>query len=100
MVTRHTSNSEGAGQLVVSGYEEPSLVFLLGTGTRIRKPRQLRETMRDPSVRLALISESVGSRFHEEVRRANVSVRSLDRIRGFNYSKGNRVALTLYAISR
>jgi 4-amino-4-deoxy-L-arabinose transferase-like glycosyltransferase len=79
-------------------YVEPSLVFLLGTGTRLGQAEGAAEhLLRDPSCGLALVGAAERDRFLALMRAQGVEPREVERIGGLNYSNGRRLDLTLYA---
>jgi 4-amino-4-deoxy-L-arabinose transferase-like glycosyltransferase len=81
-------------------YAEPSLVFLLGTGTKLTDVRGVAEhLLRNPACGLALVGAEERSPFLSLMEAANVKPREVDRIRGINYSNGKTLDLTLYAAS-
>lgn len=84
------------GPLASAGFHEPSLVFMLGTRTRLTSPdgaaRHLIER-RGP----ALVEAREDAAFQAALRAAGVNAIALDRIDGINYSNGRRQALTLYS---
>ncbi|MGQ9365154.1 ArnT family glycosyltransferase [Azospirillum sp. ST 5-10] len=82
-----------------AGYNEPSLVFLLGTGTRLGSGEQAAAHLRGGTdCALALVE----GRFEEAFRQAlgDTAAVPLATVRGFNYNNGRRLALTLYAPAR
>jgi 4-amino-4-deoxy-L-arabinose transferase-like glycosyltransferase len=88
-------------QPIVSGvgYQEPSLVFLLGTRTRLVDAavaaRDLVEA-RGKACRLALIPDEAEPTFQAAL--AGAAPTSLGQVAGINYSNGHRQRLTLYAL--
>jgi 4-amino-4-deoxy-L-arabinose transferase-like glycosyltransferase len=81
-------------------YAEPSLVFLLGTGTELTDVRGAMEHLRrDPACALALVGAQEQSQFLSLMAAADVQPHELDRIRGIDYSNGKRLELILYAAS-
>ena len=90
-----------AGTTVASvSYEEPSLVFLLGTRTKLTDVDGAADHLRrDPACALALIGARERSRFLASMKAADLEPRELDRIRGMNYSNGRWLDLTLFAAS-
>jgi hypothetical protein len=81
-------------------YAEPSLVFLLGTGTKLTDVRGVAEhLLRNPACGLALVGAEERSPFLSLMEAAKVKPREVDRIRGINYSNGKTLDLTLYAAS-
>jgi len=96
MITR---NPPVAGtRLVVLGYNEPSLVFLLGGRLRIN-------VMPDAATELAgggeaLVSGREDAQFQQGLAARGLAAQPLDRIRGTDYSNGLRMVLTLYRVGR
>ncbi|CAK0739510.1 4-amino-4-deoxy-L-arabinose transferase [uncultured Gammaproteobacteria bacterium] len=88
------------GTVVASGgYTEPSLVFLLGTATRLGSGALAASHVRaDPACALALVEAREETLFRATL--ADTPVTPLATFSGFNYSRGRKVALTLYAVSR
>jgi hypothetical protein len=81
-------------------YAEPSLVFLLGTGTKLTDVQGVAEhLLRNPACGLALVGAQERSSFLSLMAAAKVEPREVDRIRGINYSNGKTLDLTLYAVS-
>ena len=81
-------------------YVEPSLVFLLGTGTELTDIHGVAEHLRrDPVCGLALVGADERSSFLSLLDAARLAPRELDHIRGINYSTGKWLELTLYAVS-
>ena len=86
-------------QLASGGYTEPSLVFLLGTRTRLGGGEAAAGQLRaDPACGLALVESSAEPVFRESL--GGLAVKPLAMIEGFNYSRGQRQTLTLYAAVR
>jgi hypothetical protein len=81
-------------------YAEPSLVFLLGTATKLTDIQgAAAHLLHDPACALALVGAQEQGAFLSLMAAANVEPRELDRIRGINYSNGKRLELILYAAS-
>jgi 4-amino-4-deoxy-L-arabinose transferase-like glycosyltransferase len=82
-------------------YTEPSLVFLLGTGTVLTDARGAAEhLLRDPACALALVGADRREAFQQLLREAGFAPAELDRIHGLNYSNGRRLDLILYGAPR
>ncbi|WP_029008530.1 ArnT family glycosyltransferase [Azospirillum halopraeferens] len=82
-----------------AGYNEPSLVFLVGTRTLLVGGAAAAAHLQDGGAcPLALVE----SRFEAEFRAAAgaAGARALAEVRGFNYNNGRRLVLTLYAPPR
>lgn len=83
--------------VAAAGYSEPSLVFLLGTATRIGHAAEAAAHLRaDPACALALVEGRQEAAFHAALQDAAPT--ALGQAEGFNYSNGRRVALTLYRL--
>jgi len=84
--------------VAATGYHEPSLVFMLGRQTKLIGPEAIATAMRsDPSL-LALIGADKEARFRKTLAGDAVRLKALGSARGFNYSKGDWVTLTLYRL--
>ena len=82
------------GPVEVAGYAEPSLVFLLGTGTGLGDAPEAVEAV--ALGRPALVEESMRPTFEAALRARGVAARPVTTVDGFNYSNGDDTALTLY----
>jgi 4-amino-4-deoxy-L-arabinose transferase-like glycosyltransferase len=79
-------------------YAEPSLVFFLGTGTKLTDIRGAAEhLLHDPACGLALVGAEERSPLLALLAAAHLAPREIDLIRGVDYSSGKRLELTLYA---
>jgi 4-amino-4-deoxy-L-arabinose transferase-like glycosyltransferase len=83
-------------EVAATGYAEPSLVFLLGSKILLGDPEKIAHFLRDHERGLALVGSKEAMRFHEIVQQDGVAVEAVDHRRGFNYSNGKWVDLTLY----
>jgi len=94
-VTRHPP---GPGEALLSvGYSEPSLVFLLGTTTRLATAAPADDQLAGAG--MALVNEDYGTEFLQSLARHGLTARALDRIEGLDYSAGGgKVVLTLYRL--
>jgi 4-amino-4-deoxy-L-arabinose transferase-like glycosyltransferase len=88
----------GPGEAVLSvGYSEPSLVFLLGTATRL--------VTADPGdaqlagAGMALVNEHNGAEFLRSLARRGLTARALDHVEGLDYSApAGKLVLILYQL--
>jgi 4-amino-4-deoxy-L-arabinose transferase-like glycosyltransferase len=88
-------------RLASAGYEEPSLVFLLGTETRLTDPAQAAAFLGgNPACRFALVSEDRRAAFDAASTSDAIPTEILAQFDAFNYSKGAWQRLTLYAPAR
>jgi hypothetical protein len=85
--------------VAAAGYHEPSLVFLCGTDTKLVNAHQAALHLQQNPSGLALIRESKDDLFHKTLSGSDGSVRLLEGIKGFNYTKGKRLTLNLYGRS-
>jgi 4-amino-4-deoxy-L-arabinose transferase-like glycosyltransferase len=82
--------------IAVSGYEEPSIVFALGTNTKLISPAAAAEHMRERDCAAAVITAELRETFIKHLALPDDSVREVASIRGFNYTKGQWTTLRLY----
>ena len=82
--------------IAVTGYREPSLVFLLGTRTVLTSPMgAARHLSRVPGSH-ALIERGTEAKFRAAAQSLGLKVKALGAIKAFNLAKGRNVILTLY----
>src|SRR5215472_451668 len=94
-VARHPPPS-GAAVLSV-GYSEPSLVFLLGTPTRLVTATLSADQLAGAG--LALVNRHDDTEFRQSLARHALIPRTLDQVTGLDYSAGGTtVVLTLYGL--
>ncbi len=85
------------GPVASAGFTEPSLVFLLGTETRLLSHGEAARHLADNPTGLALVEARREQQFHEALAEQGVTARRLSIVRGFNYSKGQWVSLGVFA---
>jgi hypothetical protein len=83
--------------LVAVGYSEPSLVFLLGTDLRLLPPRAAAAELGQGGN--ALVSDRNEASFRQALGASGLDARPLGSISGIDYSNGQHLVLTLYAVS-
>jgi len=95
MLARHPPRP---GEAVLSvGYSEPSLVFLLGTATRLVTAEPADDQLTGAGV--ALVNDRYASEFLRSLARHGLTGRALDRAEGLDYSAGSgKLILTLYRL--
>jgi 4-amino-4-deoxy-L-arabinose transferase-like glycosyltransferase len=83
--------------LVMTGYTEPSLVFLAGKDTRLvdRGEDAALALSADPCITAGVAEEQMGN-FKETLERVGARATELAVIKGFNYARGKPVKITLY----
>jgi 4-amino-4-deoxy-L-arabinose transferase-like glycosyltransferase len=94
-VARHARASDPP--VVTAGYAEPSIQFLLGTGTALDDGGgAARETANAGG--LALVSDDQRGAFLAGVAAGGAHADALEAIAGLNYSRGRRARITLYRV--
>jgi 4-amino-4-deoxy-L-arabinose transferase-like glycosyltransferase len=96
MVAKHIQPSDPAP--VLSGYTEPSAVFLLGTETHLAKGYDAAEIAAQQGG-LALIEDGQRSAFLARLAEDEADATAIDALSGFNYSRGRPVHITLYRVT-
>ncbi len=84
--------------LIVIGYSEPSLVFLLGThAVKFEDTSKAFKRLKS-SPTYALVEKDTQEKFLAEAQASHLSPQALDMLTSFNYTKGHWVTLTLYRL--
>ncbi|MDE2464652.1 MAG: glycosyltransferase family 39 protein, partial [Alphaproteobacteria bacterium] len=85
--------------IIVSGYDEPSIIFLLGTRTQVETGAQAaRQAVRDGG--LVLVDQHQRPAFMAQLAASNGSVRIAGVVKGLNYSHGRPEDITVYRVLR
>ncbi|HEX4157946.1 MAG TPA: glycosyltransferase family 39 protein [Rhizomicrobium sp.] len=84
--------------VVLDGYVEPSLVFLLGSNTRVEPAGEAGEAAEETG--LALVENRVARLFLSDLRRRGDAVIALGHVSGLDYSTGRAQHITLYRVTR
>ncbi len=87
-------NGVTTGPVAVVGYAEPSLVFALGTETELDTPADAADSVADGQP--AIVEKRQDPAFRAALAAEKVAARPVDEIRGFDYSLGKPVDLTLW----
>jgi 4-amino-4-deoxy-L-arabinose transferase-like glycosyltransferase len=87
---------DGADPAVLSGYYEPSAIFLLGTKTSLADGRRAAELFAGADC-AAIVEAREERAFLERLDSLNVEVEKIAQIDGVNYSNGKDVSLSLYS---
>ncbi|TWB46108.1 ArnT family glycosyltransferase [Nitrospirillum pindoramense] len=83
--------------LAASGYTEPSMVFLVGTKTKLGEPDMVANHLADdPGCGLALVRDKEEPAFAAQLAARGLSPELIKHFRGFNYSRGSWANLALY----
>ena len=81
----------------VAGYHEPSLIFALGAGIRLLPDGPAAAVfLAEAPGRLAAVADRQEPAFRAEAAARGLALREHGIVAGFNYSRGRRVALTLF----
>jgi len=84
--------------LVAVGYNEPSLVFLLGGNVRLAQPSKAAGFLAGGGA--ALVSDRDDALFRESLSARGLHAQPSGNVAGFDYSNGRHLVLTLYDVSR
>jgi hypothetical protein len=96
LVDRYADDASLRRRVAVVGYEAPSLVFLLGPEALFGEPEVAASRLQTDGELLTLVGGQEEERTVDLLKSSGAEVISVGRARGFNYSKGRWVALTLY----
>jgi 4-amino-4-deoxy-L-arabinose transferase-like glycosyltransferase len=86
--------------VVTAGYHEPSLVFLVGTGTRQSDGSGAADFLLGGGCRFAVVEKSAERAFVQRADTVGVRYSSGPRIEGFNIGTGKRVSLAIFRADR
>ena len=82
------------GEVAVTGYSEPSLVFALGTRTRLSTAQQAADLV--AAGRPAVVEAAERPAFLAALAARGITATPIGEVRGLNYSRGDPVRLSLY----
>lgn len=86
---------DNAPAAVLSGYYEPSAIFLLGTGTILRDGAGAADQLAEID-RAAVIEAREEGAFLERLEALGIAAQKIGEVAGVNYSNGKRVTLSIY----
>jgi 4-amino-4-deoxy-L-arabinose transferase-like glycosyltransferase len=86
-----------SGAVAAAGYNEPSLVVMLGTDTMLIDGAAAADYLAHRIGALALVSDREDEAFRRAATGQGLAVRVLGTVSGFNYSRGRPVTVTAYA---
>lgn len=95
-LARSVEAARPGAPLAISGYAEPSLVFLTGTGTRLVTAPEVAQILLNTPNAIVAVEERDLDAFREALAQNVGLVQQLDVVTGFNYSKGKPVVLHLF----
>ncbi len=78
------------------GYDEPSLVFLLGTETKLTDPFGAVDFLKPGGCRLAFVDSQLEFFFTKQAEKLGLRFQRGPVIEGFNYSKGRRISMVVF----
>jgi 4-amino-4-deoxy-L-arabinose transferase-like glycosyltransferase len=84
-----------AGPVAITGFHEPSFVFLTGKDTELTDAEGAARALAEG--RPAIVEEHDADAFRDAAARLGVAGRAVGVVNGHNYSKGDDVELTVYA---
>jgi 4-amino-4-deoxy-L-arabinose transferase-like glycosyltransferase len=96
LVTRDTRPGDPPPAL--AGYTEPSLVFLLGSETRLTNGAGAADVGASQGG-LALVEDSERAAFLAHLAEVEADANRVDELSGFNYSRGRMVHITIYRVT-
>jgi 4-amino-4-deoxy-L-arabinose transferase-like glycosyltransferase len=79
-----------------AGYQEPSLVFLVGTETRMTDGPGAADFLREGPCRFALVEARQERAFAQRADQIGLRYRPVRRVDGFNISGGKQIAIAIY----
>jgi 4-amino-4-deoxy-L-arabinose transferase-like glycosyltransferase len=82
--------------VAVTGYSEPSLVFLLGTGTQLLPPQAAAEALAQHRVAAAIVEQRQDAAFRQALSKLGAPAQAAGTVSGLDYSTGKPVTLTLF----
>jgi 4-amino-4-deoxy-L-arabinose transferase-like glycosyltransferase len=77
------------------GYDEPSLVFLLGTKTELIDPFHLADFLKPGGCRIAFLDAAIEPFIAKQARKLGISYQRGPVIEGINFSKGHRISMVV-----
>jgi hypothetical protein len=82
--------------LAAAGYHEPSLVFLVGTDTRLVDGSDAADFLRAGGCRFALIEKGNERAFLRRAEQIGLRYLAPQRFDGYNYSAGRAISIGVY----
>ena len=78
------------------GYDEPSLVFLLGTATKLTDPFAAVDFLKEGGCRFAFVDSTLEFFFNKQAQKLGLHFRRGPVIEGLNYDKGRWVSMVVF----
>jgi 4-amino-4-deoxy-L-arabinose transferase-like glycosyltransferase len=89
----------GDPPVILGGYVEPSLIFLLGTDTEIESGKGAADVAARTGG-LALVEDHEQKKFLTRLHQLDGTARPVDEVSGFNYSRGRPEHITAYRVTK
>ncbi|MEZ5919830.1 MAG: glycosyltransferase family 39 protein [Parvularculaceae bacterium] len=89
----------GAPPVAITGYYEPSAVFLLGAKTRLESASAAARDLVSLPPRAVIVEARNEAEFKSALNEMHSQAEPLARVQGFNYSNGKEVDLTIYRMA-
>ncbi len=105
VLARHPLNvqdnkNEPAPPIFIAGYSEPSIVFLLGTHTKLTNDLdEIIVALRTIPNQTVIIEEKFEKAFYALISQENLVVKDLGKVHGLNYSNGQNVTLKFFTLA-
>jgi 4-amino-4-deoxy-L-arabinose transferase-like glycosyltransferase len=98
-ITAHVAHDllPSDSSVILAGYAEPSVVFLLGTDTRLATGKPA-GAMAAQQGGLVIVEDRDRQRFLQSLHAAGGKERAIDQMSGFDYSRGRNEHLTFYRV--
>jgi hypothetical protein len=93
-VKRHATCADP--QVAAVGYQEPSLVFLVGTGTRLASAAEAAQLLAGGGCRIALVTEEEENAFTAELSKRDGAAVLAERLDGINLGKFGRRSIGVF----
>lgn len=88
----------GDPPVIVSGYDEPSIIFLLGTNTRIETGARAARIAAQ-SGGLVLVDQHQRTTFLDQIAESHAHIQVEGVVKGINYSRGRKESITVYRVT-
>jgi len=82
--------------VAAAGYHEPSVVFLMGTSTRLTDGAGAADVLRESYCRFALVEAREQRAFAQRAEKIGLLYAPLSRVEGYNISNGRSLSVTIY----
>ena len=87
----------GAEEIALAGYREPSAIFLLGTKTVLTDGNGAAQHLSENPSAAVIVEMDEDRAFQSSAQLLNLNISTLDVVAGVNYSNGEEISLSIYA---